>query len=128
MSNKMNDNELYHYGVLGMRWGVRRKRPTLTKRRPSYRVRTKNWSSDAKEASMLKRKKVNEMSNSELRKLNERMQLEQNYSRLNPSTIQKGIAVAGTTIAVMKTVVDLYNNSNKFVRIGKRVTKQLMKK
>lgn len=65
----MND-VLIHYGVPGMRWGVRRK----SKRTPSE---------DHTESRNIKKKHVSEMSNNELQRVNRRMELEQNYSRLS---------------------------------------------
>ena len=63
----MIEKELKHYGVLGMKWG--------------HRKQSRPMSEDAKKAKNLKKKKVSEMSNSELKRLNERMNLEQNYKR-----------------------------------------------
>jgi hypothetical protein len=76
----MNNNELYHYGVLGMKWGVRRSKAQLDR---IGRKATKNgWSDDAKTAAEIKTKNVKQMSNSELKKLNERIRLEREYSNL----------------------------------------------
>lgn len=41
MSGGNDVNELHHYGVPGMRWGVR-------KIQPKYEKRTRNWSVDKK--------------------------------------------------------------------------------
>lgn len=61
------DNELMHYGVLGMKWGRRKAR---------------NTSDDYKKSRSIKKKHVSEMSNQELKQLNERLQLEANYKNL----------------------------------------------
>ena len=109
-------NELYHYGVLGMKWGVRRDRSRSggsRRKRPS--------SQDSREASTIKKKRLNEMSNAELRKLNERTRLEQEYSRLNPNAVKKGWKYVATAVGVMGTAVALYNNSNNAIKIGKEV-------
>lgn len=102
-------NELYHYGVLGMKWGVRRGR----KSRP--------MSDDAREASNIKKKKVSEMSNAELKKLNERMNLERNYSQLNPSAVKRGAKAVATAAVATTTVLTLVNNSEKLIKLGKKV-------
>lgn len=104
----MNSDELYHYGVKGMRWGVRKK-PT-------------NWSSDAKEAESIKKKKLNEMSNDELNKLNRRQQLEQQHKQLNPSNIAKGILIAGAVAAALGTITKLYKNSKETAKVGKEIS------
>lgn len=78
----MDNNYLQHYGILGMKWGVRRSKNQLAKSSKTRRSKTDNWSDDAKEVSKLKKKKVSEMTNAELRKFNERMNLERQYSQL----------------------------------------------
>lgn len=68
------EGELMHYGVPGMRWGFRRAEPRSA--RIERKGRKKGWSDDTIEVSKIKTKKVKQMSNSELKKLNERNQLE----------------------------------------------------
>lgn len=124
------DNELYHYGVLGMKWGVRRsrsKRSYISKKKRKKAASTKNMSADAKEVARLKKKSVSQMSNAELRKYNERMQLEQQYAKLNPSDIKRGIAIVGTVAGTLGTVASLYNNGNQLVTAGKKVFNGVIK-
>lgn len=110
-----NDGELYHYGVTGMKWGIiKRKNNSSTKKK-------NNISEDAKIANELKKKKTRQMSNAELRKLNERIQLEQSYSRLKPNAVKRGLNFVTSTAAVMGTAMSLYNNSNSIVSLGKKV-------
>lgn len=118
----MENYVLYHAGIKGMKWGVRRyqnKDGTLTDAGKKRRARQESQSEDARTASALKKKKVSEMSNAELKKLNERTRLEQEYSRLNPNTVQKGWKYVVGAAAVTGTALALYNNSNNLVKIGK---------
>lgn len=108
-------NELYHYGVLGMKWGVRRDRS-----RSGGSHRKRSMSDDAREVSVIKKKKVNQMSNAELKKLNERKRLEQEYSRLNPNAAKKGWKFVAGAAGIMGTALAIYNNSNQIVQIGKK--------
>jgi hypothetical protein len=64
-------NQLYHHGVLGMKWGVRKERGSS---RPK--------SSDFKISRTLKQKPLSEMSNAEIKQVAERLRLEKEYSRL----------------------------------------------
>lgn len=124
------DNELYHYGVLGMKWGVRRSRRKssyISKKKRKKAASTKNMSADAKELARLKKKSVSQMSNAELRKYNERAQLEQQYAKLNPSDIKRGIAIVGTVAGTLGTVVSLYNSGNQLVTAGKKVFNGVVK-
>lgn len=73
--------ELYHYGVLGMKWGVRRSQAKLN--RIQKKAKRQNWSEDATEAAKIRTKKPKQMSNSELKKINERTRLENEYKNLN---------------------------------------------
>ena len=125
-------NELYHYGIKGMRWGVRRfqnKDGGLTSAgRKRYSRDADDLSEDAKAASALRKKRVDQMSNAELKKLNERMQLERNYKQLNPSSVKKGLAIAGTVIGAMGTIASLYDNGGKLIKIGTKVAGILIKR
>ena len=116
----MESNALMHYGVLGMKWGVRKDRSS-----GSSRKRGKNsWSDDAKEARAIRKKGVKQMSNAELKKLNERTRLEQEYSRLNPSAVKQGWKVVAATAGVMGTIAGMYDNKNKLINIGKKFLKK----
>lgn len=100
-----NQNELYHYGVLGMKWGRRKAR----------------MSQDAREVKAIKKKKISEMSNAELRKLNERQNLERNHRQLNPNAIKRGLSIVGATAGAMGTVIALKNNGQQIIDIGKTI-------
>ena len=123
----MTENELYHFGVKGMKWGVRKSRSSSGSSKKK-RAKIDGWSDDAKEAYRIKQKKVNQMSNAELKKLNERRNLERNYQQLNPNAIKKGIAIAGTTAAALGTMAALYNNGNQIISIGKKIVEGMNKK
>lgn len=124
------ENELYHYGIKGMKWGVRRFQNKDGSYTPAGKKRRsqEDWSDDAKEAANIKKKSVNQMSNSELRKLNERQNLERQHKQLNPSRVKRGMAVVAAIAGGMGTIAALYNNSNQLIRAGKAIVEATMKK
>ena len=116
----MESNALMHYGVLGMKWGVRKDRSSGSSRKRGK----SSWSDDAREARAIKKKKVKQMSNAELKKLNERTRLEQEYSRLNPNVISKGWKMVVATAGAMGTIMAIKNNGSQIVDIGKKFLKK----
>lgn len=98
----MDDNVLVHYGILGMRWGVRRTPAQLARARgesPNSQGGKSNksnkTSSKKKASSKVSDKKKNEpMTEEELKAKISRMELEKRYkelaSSLNPPPSHKG--------------------------------------
>ena len=113
------DDELMHYGVLGMRWGVHRSKNSSSVS-PRRRRKQANISEDAKIAKALKEKKLDEMSNTELRKLNERQNLERNYRQANRGHIATGMKFVSSAAVTTGTILTLYNNNKKIINIGKK--------
>lgn len=114
------ENSLQHYGIKGQKWGIRRFQKKDGSYTPAGRKRRDSWSDDAKTAYDIKKKSVKQMSNAELKKLNERTRLEQEYSRLNPNTVQKGWKYVAAGAATLGTVAGIYNNSNTLIKAGKK--------
>lgn len=121
------ENELYHWGVKGMKWGVRRYQNKDGSYTSAGRKRKRdNWSEDAKTVAEIKKKSVKEMTNAELRKLNERTRLENERKQLNPGAIQKGLKVAGTIVAATGTILALQSNGGKMIALGKNVGNKII--
>ena len=123
------DNELYHHGVKGMKWGVRktpvrsssgntRKRKYNTQSLFKKKKTTHNAS--VAKSSPAQTKSVKDMSDDELRRKIERVRLEQQYQQLNPKTVSRGRRIAKSVInnVIVPSAEDL----------GKQVVKSFMAK
>ena len=123
----MNNNELYHYGVLGMKWGVRKSRGggvSKTGRRGKTTKERPPAHEDYKKAHS--KKSVREMSDAELRSRINRLDMERRYQELNPSAKNRGrkyvnsIIKTGTTIATATgTALTIYSNADKIRKLVK---------
>lgn len=107
---------LIHYGILGMKWGVRRDNPSS-----GSSSRTK------KQKKVTLKQKAKTMSDDELKKAVNRLQMEKQYSQLSSEDVSRGKAFAqklmkaGTTIAAVTTTgLTIYNNAEKIKSILKR--------
>lgn len=88
---------LSHHGIKGQRWGFRRfqkedgSRTAAGKKRDRDRDRDYEKSEDHKSSRSSKSKGPDSLSNDELKKLNERLRLEEDYKRLTaPEKVEKG--------------------------------------
>lgn len=84
--------ELAHYGVLGMKWGVRRDNPSGSKKKSSP------GSDDYQKARTLRKQGPKNLTNAELRTAVERMNLERQYKDLTKKDISGGQAFAQRTL------------------------------
>ena len=97
------DNELYHHGVKGMKWGVRktpvRSSSGNTRKRKSntlslFKKKKTTRNASVAKSSPAQTKSVKDMSDDELRRKIERVRLEQQYQQLNPKTVSRGQRIA----------------------------------
>ena len=119
MGKMINEEELMHYGVLGMRWGVRR----ASKRSGGSKKGKK------KKASQQPQKK-RRMSNKELQSRVKRMQLEKQYrdltNDLTPKTkskMEKLISTADTISKLSSSALTIYKNLNQFAELSAKKKK-----
>ena len=100
---------LEHYGVRGMKWGVRRTRSQLSSSRSKRDAKkaSRAASEDTKRHAKNRSRGTKALSDSELRELVNRMNMEQNYGRMNKGKVAKGTAKIAAILAVGKTVNDV---------------------
>lgn len=125
------DEVLEHFGIKGMHWGVRRSRDSGG----DSASRGKSVSVDAarfqKASKKVKTRGISSLSNAELKALNERMNLEQNYGKLtgtksNVEKAKKGHEAIKQIIGVGMTAKQTYDlvNSPMARDIGKLFAKK----
>lgn len=86
MNKIQNGEEMRHHGILGMKWGVRRENPSSGGRGSTNR--SKNEHDDYLTARS--KKSIKTMSDNELRKSINRLQMEQQYSKLTQNKKSAG--------------------------------------
>lgn len=89
------DEFLTHFGVRGMKWGQRKSR-----------------SSENVELRSLRKKTARELSDADLKKAINRMQLEKKYRDLNPKGISKANKTVLGILALGTTINSVYSFSN----------------
>lgn len=125
---------LAHHGIKGMKWGVRKKAVNTGKKIKSKasslnKKRISSYSKDYQETRTLRRKSSKKLSNDELKALNKRMELEQNYNRLSTSSINRGMSVARKLVGVAGTIGGLYAVSQSpWVEAGTEILKKKLKR
>lgn len=87
------NNELYHFGIKGMKWGTRHITQTKSIADSSHNMATEGQkinTSIRNIKTVQKRKDISKMSDDDLRKEVNRMNLESQYSNLSDRKITKG--------------------------------------
>lgn len=101
----MEKHTLAHWGIKGMKWGVRRYQNADGSLTPAGKKRYDDSHEDYRRAH--DKKKISQMSDKELQARNNRLQMEQNYKRMTQKTgrgkkaVNAFVSTAGTITAVM---------------------------
>jgi len=123
----MENNKLEHVGVLGMKWGRRRgdsdsggSRKSGGKNKTTIRT-----SEDFKAAAKLREKRIAEMSNEDISKVNKRMDLEKRYKDLNPSRVAKGAKAVKSVLGTVGQVAAGAGAMLALIGIGNTLMKKI---
>ena len=122
--NNVYNSFLEHSGKKGMKWGIRNSVKKL-----KNRIKNPHYSKDYKQTKNLRRKSSKYLSTNQLRELNKRMELEQNYNRLSTTPLNRGFTIARNIIAISGTIAGLYAMRNqRFVKDGVNLVNGIISK
>ena len=115
------DDFLKHYGVLGMKWGKRKARSTV-----SSNNKSKSTAITKPKQTPKPKPTQRELSDEELRAVINRMRLEREYADLtyrasSRSKVESVVRTIGTVAALTTSAVKIYNNLNTLSKIAKVV-------
>ena len=117
------DDFLQHYGVLGMKWGKRKARSTVSSnKKPKSTAITKPKQTPKPKSKPTKRR----LTDAELRAVVNRMRLEREYADLqyrasSRSKVESVVKTIGTVAALTTSAIKIYENLNKISKIAKMV-------
>lgn len=130
----MDENSLTHYGVLGMKWGVRKKKQSSNTSNRTSRGEERRVIKEGKKRGMVttvkkttKKVKIKDLSDVELQQKIRRLQLEKQYRDLKKDEVSKGRKMAGqiiSNVGVKLGTEILYNASG--MLINKATKKELV--
>lgn len=127
----MNDNYLAHYGVMGMKWGVRRYQNKDGSYTPKGRKRRQKKQTYNVSPKKLK-KNMKYMDDKELQRQINRVNMQRQVKSFNPSAISRGekalkryTALAGTALAAVVVTKKVANLNPEAVQRGKEAFKYL---
>ena len=115
------DDFLKHYGVLGMKWGKRKARSTVSSnKKPKSTTITKPKQTPKPKPTR------RELSDEELRAVINRMRLEREYADLqyrssSRAKVENVVKAMGTAALLTTSVVKIYNNMNTICKVVKAI-------
>lgn len=131
------DDELYHFGIKGMKWGVRRYENADGTLTPAGKARYAKYTESSDHAAYreTKKKPVESLSNKELQAYNQRANLEREFrkNKHNSGSIKRGEETLKTVLSIGTTVTSIVALANtpggkKIVQAGKSVVGAVLKK
>lgn len=102
-------SEILHYGIKGMKWGVRRKNPSKTTDDGEAKKPKISNSEDHDRSRELIKRKTQTLTNKELEEINRRLSLEKNYAELSSNrNISGASSKINAALKVYRTASEVY--------------------
>ena len=116
------NGELYHHGIKGQKWGIRRFQNKDGTRTAAGKKRVQIHEDYAK---VRDGKSVKELSDSELRSRINRLQMENTYNKLNPTSVNSGKKFIKDSTHILKEYVAIVGITTASIAATKKIAKAI---